>query len=1098
MIDITTYRIRIGLFKQKICTTKENCDSRGRVTNLNRNLELKLLLKLLLLVLVISSTSLGENLQSEGRVLSWSCRGKCNTGTSSREKQLQWLQLFRNGRSQEPNFKARYLHGNIKRGIVNIHVNIRSLYNKMSEIKRLVHQERPHILGISECELKKSHHNLDQLKVAGYDLLLPKSWQVHGKARVVVFIKKSLYYEHLEDLENEDIQSVWLRAGFKNMKKIYYSHQYREHTGTLGSSIAAQRTALEKMLEQWEEAIVHSNPDVPNEVHIAGDMNLNSLGGRWLETDYPLVSLSRMVLDTCNASNFSQLVDSITRSQYNSIRNVTDVSCIDHLYCNARHRVSPVKVLSFGASDHDAIIYTRYSKEPVPPARTIRKRSYKNFDKDKYLADIASLDFSDVFTCLDVDLAAELLTAKIVNVLNNHAPWIIFQQRRNNSPWITPETLKLMEERDQIKEKAKVMASMEGKEASLEQAELWKHYRQLRNKVNNRKSQEEIIYNRRKVTECKDSPAQVWSLAKKLMEWVSPGPPTQLEVEVNKKITLYTKACDLARVMNEFFIGKVENIVKGLKKLPKDMTGCVKIMKDRRISLSMKFVTVKKVRKLLGNLKSKTSTAVDQLDNFAVKIAADHLAEPLHHVITLSIMQQRFPRSWKLAKIVPLHKKDSQMKRENYRPVAILSPLSKVLEKVMYEHLYNYFSRNNLFHPSLHGYRRNRSTMTALLSLYEKWVIAAKDGQVSGVVLVDLSAAFDLVSPDLLIEKLKIYGLEDDIINWISSYLTDRFQAVWIDHVFSSFLKNTIGVPQGSNLGPLFFLIFFNDLPTFINEEVDCYADDSTMGATAKTIVEIGNKLSDDCSNLSDWMAQNSFKLNAGKTHLMTIGTGQRLLSLDTKLEVVMDGVVLEETEEKFEVLLGIFIQNDLKWSKQVLELTGKLKKRLAGLNRLRFILDFKIRKNIVQGVFNSVLCYCLPLFGGCAKGEIQALQVQQNQAAQIVLKLPPRSSRDFMYTKLNWLTVHQLITYHTLIAVYRIRNSKEPEYLANILCRDNKKGNIVMKNTDLGLYRSSFIFRGSVSWNELPDDLKLEKKIGKFKVELKKWVIEKIPRFIS
>ena len=233
--------------------------------------------------------------------------------------------------------------------------------------------------------------------------------------------------------------------------------------------MAAQRIILDKMLKQWEESVVYDAPDSSNEVHVAGDMNIDCWEGRWQEPNYSLVTLGRMVMQCCNSNNFSQMVDQITRVQHNSTRGETATSCLDHVYCNAKYRMSKVKVLPFGGSDHDAVLYTRYSKVPKPPSRTIRRRSYKHFIKEDYIRDVTSIDFTDVFLTKDVDEAADILTEKLVQVLNIHAPWIIFQQRKDFLPWLTPETVQMMKDRNILKEELKAMANTDGRAGSDQQ-----------------------------------------------------------------------------------------------------------------------------------------------------------------------------------------------------------------------------------------------------------------------------------------------------------------------------------------------------------------------------------------------------------------------------------------------------------------------------------------------------------------------------------------------------------------------------------------------------------------------------------------------------
>jgi hypothetical protein len=695
MIDIILYRYRIGTFSQKLRNRKSAFINRFEKCYQDKSGKLLLsclqvLFKLLLLWFLLPDL----NNQVGTPLLSGQHPGDHQHVLGQLGgHQLVWegpvdgfdQQFISVGKKLTVNFKAKYTYGNKedKRGIKNIHLNIRSLSNKVTEVKNIIREHKPHILGLSECELKKLNGIFDEgkLKVPGYDLLFPKSWSQLGFARVVIYVKKTLQYQQVHELEDDLVQTVWLRGGFKSSKTIYFCHGYREHTSTLGSSIRDQKQQLEMFLSQWEEAAVHNNPSQPNEVHISCDMNLDALNDRWLRPDYHLVTLARLVHTSCHVGNMSQLVTVPTRFQYNSVKDETSISCIDHVYTNSKFRCSNVTVIPFGGSDHDAISYIRYSKMPPSPARTIRKRSYKNFDQASFLTSLSQVDWSEVYQCQDADLSAEILTRKFVEVLNIHAPWVLFQQRKFYKPWITDDTKELINNRDKFKKHAEEL-SIAGDTIAARDA--WSNFKKLRNKVNNKKKFDEKKFKTGKVEQSLDSPANIWRTAKGFMDWESSGgPPSQLNVE-NK---LITKASHIATFMNEFFIHKVKKIRDGIQFLPNAFEKCKTIMMGKSCKLELGHVTLDKVNKLLKNLKNSRSTSIDELDNFCVKISADVIDKPLHHVITLSILQQKFPRSWKFSKVIPLHKKGCKLERKNYRPVAILSPLSKILEKVIYEQL---------------------------------------------------------------------------------------------------------------------------------------------------------------------------------------------------------------------------------------------------------------------------------------------------------------------------------------------------------------------------------------------------------------------------
>ena len=214
----------------------------------------------------------------------------------------------------------------------------------------------------------------------------------------------------------------------------------------------------------------------------------------------------------------------------------------------------------------------------------------------------------------------------------------------------------------------------------------------------------------------------------------------------------------------------------------------------------------------------------------------------------------------------------------NYRPMSVISIVAKKMEKLVYNQLYEYFTENDLLKTSQHGFRPNHSTVTAMLEIVNKWFHNIDIGQLNGVVFLDLKKAFDTVDHEIFLHKLYLYGIKGIALNWFRSYISNRGQYCQVNDHLSHSLQMVCGIPQGSILGPLLFLIYVNDLPNCLKyTRCNMFADATQIDTSSNNIDSIANTLNEDLANISDWMKANKLSLNASKTEYMVIGSHKRL-----------------------------------------------------------------------------------------------------------------------------------------------------------------------------------------------------------------------------
>ena len=1040
------------------------------------------------------------------------------------------------------NLGYKYLAWNCGRGFLS--------EQKIDDVKVTISRHKPHVIGVSEVDLIRCDHNnddsatnnftteqlLEKLQIRDYNIHLPQSWYTSGFARIIVYVRDDLQATalHPQDPSFNHVQNLTLEIGFGKSKKHYFNFYYREWTSSLTGrrDKQSQQSDLNLLLDIWRNCTAGDRDFLA-----LGDMNL--CAKKWNETDFEHKDLANSVSDFMNEENCSQVVNEFTRVQ--SVGGIIQRSCLDHATVNCVDKISPPLIIAVGKSDHLGVLLNKSSKEVRGSARTNRKRIYKLFDKEAFIHDIEEAknagNFDRILTTECPDEAFEVFEKTFCRILDVHAPLKVVQNRTNYVPYLDANIKEAMKDRDTLKKIAI-------KEGNIEDFE---KYKRKRNEVSKLQKVAKTNYYRSKFEE-EGSSKSIWRTSYEILGNHRSSFPAQI-LHAGK---LMTKPLEIATEINKFFITKIKKLKDDFEPVDNQdpLTELKTFLKKKNVpreGFHLRELNTEDTKKLLKSLKGKKSSGLDWICGYSLKIASATLVEELRALINLSIREGKFVDSWKCAKVLPAWKnKGTRFELKHYRPLSNLSEVSKLAEIAVHGQMIDYLENNNLIHPNHHGFLSHHSTATALQHLLDIWLKHLDQGKLCAATFLDLSAGFDVIDHHLLLLKMNEYNFSDNTIKWFNSYLLDRTQCVQVESSLSPALPVPWGVPQGSILGPTLFLLFINELPDIVTNDIAdlndameggdgeenmnniiIYADDNTPTTADKDPLVLQTKAQKEVDLVTDWFEKNNMICSSEKTKLLIIGTQAnrrvKLTNNNLTLRINVCGEV--KVESNSERLLGVLINNVATFRDHFhgngdnnIGLVKQLSTRVNMLKRLKRHMSPTRLRLVMEGLFSSKLIYGMTVWGRVwgipgshdeearasptmTKDDLRKLQVLQNKCLRLLTDSDYSTPTAALLNNTCSLSVHQRIAQLTLAQVYTIFNKRKPDYHYDRLfghehltddqpnTRASSQANSARINFKLSLARSGFFYQSSRLWTALPDVIKLEKSKTNFKKKCKAWI---------